>query len=106
MTKNKKYVDIYVTAKPSEARKIAKRLVKKRLTACVNLFPIKSIYRWKGKIIEEKETALLIKTKSEVFDQIKKEVKDICSYEVPCIILKGIEKANKTYLDWLDKEVR
>lgn len=98
------FVDVYITTKPSEAKKIARELVKKRLAACVNIFPIRSVYRWKGKLFEEKEIALVVKTRKQLFKKIEKTVKSLCSYDVPCILLSKIEKGHKPYLDWIRKE--
>lgn len=101
-----RYADIYITTKPKEAKKIAKELVKKKLAACVNILPIRSVYRWKGKIVEDKEAALIVKTKASLFKEIEKEVRKLCSYEVPCILMNRIEKGHKPYLDWLEKETK
>lgn len=99
------FVDVYITTKPSEAKKLAKELVNKRLAACVNIFPIRSVYRWKGKLFDEKERALIVKTKMQLFNKIEKTVKDLCSYDVPCILLSKIEKGHKPYLNWMKETI-
>lgn len=97
---------IYVTCKDKqEAEKIAKHLLDKRLVACAVNFPVGSSYWWNGKIKEDNEYILLLKTKDVVFSQIKKEIKSIHSYDVPCILKLDVE-ANKEYEDWLNEEVR
>lgn len=96
---------IYITAlDKKEAEKIAQALVEERLAACVNMFPIKSIYRWRGKIEKADEIGLLVKTKAELADKIIKRVKELHSYEVPEIISLLIEKAEKNFLNWIDEE--
>ncbi len=100
------YADVYITAKPKEAKKIAKELVKKKLAACVNIIPCRSIYSWKGKIFDEKERVLIAKTKSSLFKDIEKTVKQLCSYDVPCILLSRIEKGNLPYLKWIEEETK
>ena len=93
---------IYITNPDRKtAKKIALRLLKKRLIACANIFPIESVYWWKGKIENAKEVVLILKTK-EKFDKIKNEVKKIHPYSIPCII-KFDAKANKEYEAWLEK---
>ena len=70
-----------------EALKIAHALVAEHLAACVNLVtPIRSIYRWEGKICDEKEWLLIIKTRKDRFEEVEKKVKSIHSYSVPEII--------------------
>ncbi|MEK6808149.1 MAG: divalent-cation tolerance protein CutA, partial [Nanoarchaeota archaeon] len=71
--------------------------------ACANLFPIKSIYWWGGKIAKENETVIIVKTNNKNFKKLESEVKKIHSYSVPCILKIDVE-ANEEYIGWL-KEV-
>ena len=85
-----------------EALKIAHSLVEERLAACVNLvFPVRSIYRWEGKIWDEKEWILIIKTQKQRFEELEKKVKSLHSYSVPEIIGLPIIEGSSSYLDWL-----
>jgi periplasmic divalent cation tolerance protein len=85
-----------------EALKIADALVEEHLAACVNLVaPIRSIYRWEGKIWDEKEWLLIIKTQRERFEELEKKVKSFHSYSVPEIISLPIVEGSSSYLDWL-----
>lgn len=78
------YKLIYITtANKKEAQKIAKASVKEKLAACVNIFPIESIYRWKGKIKKEKEIGIFVKTKTKLVNEAIKRVKELHSYEIP-----------------------
>ena len=96
---------IYITCKDKEeARKISKALLDKKLIACSNMFPIESMYWWKGKIEEDNEVVILAKTKDKNYDKIKEEVKKLHSYEVPCILKLGSE-ANIDYDKWVDEVV-
>ncbi len=98
---------IYTTCKnKKEAVRISNHLIKNKLAACNNMFPISSVYRWKNKIVKDKEYALIIKTKNGKFNKIKNEIKKIHGYEVPCILKININKVNKEYLSWLNKEVK
>jgi periplasmic divalent cation tolerance protein len=97
---------IYITCKDSkEAKKIALQLLKKKLIACGNFFPVTSLYHWKKKVVNEKEVLLLAKTKDKHYKRIVQEVKKLHSYKVPCI-LKLTAKANPLYEKWVDKEVK
>jgi len=85
-----------------EALKIANALVEDHLAACVNLVaPIRSIYRWEGKIWDEKEWLLIIKTQKHRFDSLEKKVKSLHSYSVPEIISLPITEGSSAYLNWL-----
>ena len=85
-----------------EALKIANALVEGHLAACVNLIsPIRSIYRWEGKIWDEKEWLLVIKTRKQRFEELEKKVKSLHSYSVPEIISLPIGEGSLPYLNWL-----
>lgn len=88
-----------------EARKISMHLVKNRLAACTNMFPIRSMYWWKDKIEETEEYAVIAKTIDENYEKIKKEIKKIHSYEVPCI-MKINADVNEEYGNWIKKETK
>jgi len=96
----------YIICKDAvEAEKISLHLLKKKLIACANLFPIRSLYRWKGKIISEAENVIIAKTNEGNFDKIVNEVKKIHSYKIPCILKIG-SSANKDFEKWADKEMK
>jgi periplasmic divalent cation tolerance protein len=85
-----------------EALKISRLLVEERLAACVNLVsPVRSIYRWEGKIWDEKEWLLVIKTQEQRFEELVKTVKSLHSYSVPEIIGLPIVQGASSYLEWL-----
>ncbi len=98
------FIFIYITnSLKKEARKIARRLLKKKLIACANIFPTESLYDWKGKVVDEKEFVLIAKTLNKNFEKIKKEVEKIHSYSVPCITKIPVE-SNSKYFKWIKKE--
>ena len=85
-----------------EALKIANALVENRLAACANLVaPIRSIYRWEGKIWDEKEWLLVIKTQKQRFEALENKVKSLHSYSVPEIVSLPIAEGSSTYLNWI-----
>jgi len=97
------HIIVYVTA-PSEdeGARIAKILVEERLAACVNIIKeIRSIYRWEGKIEDDREVLLIIKTRRGLFSNLSKRVNELHSYSVPEIIALPIVEGSKDYIRWL-----
>lgn len=91
----------YITCKDEkEAKKISMHLLKKRLIACSNMIPIRSLYRWKGRIVEDNEFLIIAKTAGKKFKILEKEVERIHSYDVPCIIRINCSE-NKKYREWV-----
>lgn len=94
-----------------EAQRIARHLIDKRIAACVNISSkMRSIYRWKnaeGKdVIEDaSEFLLIIKTRRDLFPQLRAEIASLHSYKVPEIIALPIVDGNDAYLAWLDREL-
>ena len=90
----------------SEAEKIARDLVERRLAACVNIMPVNSHYRWKGRITAGREYLIIAKSKSEVFAKLKKRILALHSYELPELLSLKVDGGLKKYLDWIDGETR
>jgi len=99
---------IFVTCgSEEEGLKIANALVEGHLAACVNLIsPIRSIYRWEGKIWDEKEWLLIIKTQKDRFEELEKKVKSLHSYSVPEIISLPISEGSSSYLRWIKESTK
>lgn len=87
-----------------DADKIANAVVGARLAACVNIVPMSSIYRWKGKVERAEELLLLIKTRRPLFDKLRALLERIHPYEVPEVIALPITDGSGAYLDWIEKE--
>lgn len=87
-------------------RRIAAALVEAGEAACVNIIPgIRSIYRWEGKVCDEGEFLLVIKTVAERFEAVRSRIRDLHSYEVPEIIAIPVRAGDPAYLGWLSSQV-
>ena len=97
---------VYMTASAmDEAKKIGRVLVEKRLAACINLIDaMHSIYWWEGTIQESREVVLIAKTTSRLVPALIAAVKEIHSYECPCIVSLPIETGNPPFLKWISDE--
>ena len=101
------YCIVYITTKDEdEAKKIGKALVEEKLVACVNIHPVNSIYRWEGEIQEESEIAMFVKTKADLVGEVVNRVKELHSYQVPCVVSLPIEKGNPDYLQWIEESTK
>lgn len=96
---------VFITAPNEyEAARIAKTLVEARLAGCANIIKdIRSIYNWHGKIEDEKEILMVIKTQKKLFNLLMEKVKELHSYTVPEIIALPIITGSKDYLKWLNE---
>jgi len=92
----------------TEARRIARVVVTKRLAACVNivLSPVESVYRWKGKVEKAREYLLVFKTTSKLLAGLEREVKRLHSYGIPEFIALPIATGSREYLAWLGESVK
>lgn len=102
---SERYLVLVTAGSMEAAEKIAHALVEEHLAACVNIVPqIRSIYRWEGKVVDDSEVLMIIKTREERFEALREKVVELHSYDVPEIISFTIGKAHQPYLDWLDDE--
>ena len=94
-------VVLVTAASQAEATAIATILIEEKLAACVNMFPVQSIYQWQGRIHQESEFQLIIKTNLAKFSELSSRIQEIHSYEVPEIIALPIVSGSESYLAWL-----
>jgi periplasmic divalent cation tolerance protein len=86
---------------------LARTLVEERLAACANLIPaVRSIYRWEGKIHDENEVVMLIKTRAENIERLKARILELHPYEVPEVLAVPVESGYQAYLDWISHGTR
>ncbi|HEY9767075.1 MAG TPA: divalent-cation tolerance protein CutA [Coleofasciculaceae cyanobacterium] len=90
----------------AEGKTIAQSLIESKLAACVNMFPIDSLYLWQGKINQDQEYQLIIKTDLNNFSELAEQIKTLHSYEVPEIIALPIVAGSSSYLSWLGESLK
>ncbi len=89
-----------------EAELIATRLVEEHLSACVQMFPIESVYRWEGAVQQANEWMLFCKIKSNDYANVEAAIRAAHTYSNPEIVEVGIETGTKAYLDWIASATR
>jgi len=101
-----KIVVLSTCASEEEARTIARGLVEKRLAACVQVTPgIRSLYQWQGKVEEADEFLLVIKSRRDLFERLREDLRRMHSYEVPEVVALQVVDGSADYLQWLDREL-
>jgi len=98
---------VLVTAPSAEAAaELARALVEARLAACGNVVPgLRSIYRWEGRVTEDAEALLILKTTRAAFDALRAEVLRRHPYQVPEVLALPVEAGSEPYLAWLAGQV-
>ncbi len=94
---------VYMTAGDvEEARRIGRELVRLRLAACVNILGgMESIYLWQEKLETADEVVLIAKTVSEKVEELTETVKELHSYDCPCVVAFEADKGNDQFFEWI-----
>lgn len=95
---------VLCTCPPDAAKDLAHKLVEEQLVACVNIVPgLTSVYRWEGKVCEDGESLLVMKTRASLMERLTARILELHPYDVPEVI--GLPLAagegNPAYLEWL-----
>jgi len=95
---------VFSTADTVElAQTIAVALVETGAAACVNIIPgVRSVYRWEGKVCNEVEHMLLIKSSSERFEHVRATIRRLHTYTLPEVIAVPVAAGDSSYLSWLN----
>ena len=88
-----------------EAVKLVRALLDKRLIACGTLLPgARSLYRWQGKVADERETVLLLKTRSARVEELQQAFRDLHPYKVPEFLVLSVDSGLEKYIEWINEE--
>ena len=96
-------LNLVLVSAPSmdSAKEIAARIISARLAACVNIIPgLLSIYEWEGKVQEEAEVLMLIKSRPSIFPELEKAILSCHPYDTPEIISVESAAVTEKYLKW------
>jgi periplasmic divalent cation tolerance protein len=97
---------VLVTAPDTECgERLARTLVEERLAACVNLVPgIRSFYRWEGRVQDDAEVLLVVKTQEGRGAALAARVQELHPYELPEVLELPAVGGSDAYLDWVFTE--
>ncbi len=101
-----KHAFLYITVgSAGEAASIARDLLDDRLIACANIIDgARSLYWWEGKVEQESEAVMIAKTREDLVEKVIERVRELHSYDCPCIVALPIVDGNPAFLDWIDEE--
>ena len=95
-------VGLVTTPNTDVAINIARKIVESKLAACVNIIPkVTSIYFWKGEVVEDTESLMIIKTSKNSVNELISLIRNMHPYEVPEIIFLDVTEGNEEYLRWV-----
>ena len=99
---------VYATVETKEqAVFIARTLLDERLIACANIIPaIYSVYEWEGKVVEATEVVMIMKTMAALVQRTSDRIRQLHSYECPCIVSWPVETGNPDFLAWVGESVK
>ncbi|QLA15834.1 divalent-cation tolerance protein CutA [Desulfolutivibrio sulfoxidireducens] len=99
---------IYITCEnETQAREIGRTLVAERLAACVNILPgMTSLFWWEGEVREANEAVLLAKTRMTMADALTDRVRELHSYDVPCVVVLPILRGNPDFIRWIEEQTQ
>lgn len=102
-----RYIMVFITAPDyGQAEKISNIIVENKVGACVNIIEdVHSTFFWNGKIENQKECLLIVKSRADKFDKLKEIVSSSHPYTVPEIIAVPVVLGNDGYLKWIDETV-
>ena len=101
-TPHKLRVILVTTASEEQAVSLARALVSERLAACVNIVgPVRSIYRWRDAVEDEREYLLVIKTRATLYMKVETRVREMHTYEVPEVLSLHADRGSPPYIQWL-----
>jgi len=89
------------------AADLTRQLLEERLVACGNIIEgVRSVYRWEGKICDESEALLILKTVEQAVARLKQRVVELHPYECPEVLAVSVSEGHEDYISWVREQVR
>ena len=106
MNESSEFRLVYITAgSREEALRVGRALVEERLAACANVRgDVTSVYWWEGKLQEDSEAVLIAKTRAELVERLVAKVREVHSYDCPCVVTLPIQEGYDEFLRWIETE--
>ena len=107
MDENRALIVLTTVADEASADRIAKAVVAAELAACVSQLPgVVSTYRWQGKMQQDTEILMLIKTTKAAYPALSEAIERLHDYELPELLAVDVDEGSDAYLDWLLSAVK
>ncbi len=104
MAKNDLIVVVTSVGTEEQALDVAHALVRSRRAACVNIVPnIHSVYRWKGRVCDDGEMLLIVKTLASQFDAVRETIHRVNTYELPEVLGYRVDMSSPGFSSWIQK---
>ncbi|GAL15677.1 periplasmic divalent cation tolerance protein CutA [Vibrio astriarenae] len=100
------YGMVLTTVEPGDEQVIIDNLLNQQLAGCIQVLPIDSHYVWQGKICNDKESLLVIKTRLCLYAKVEQEIQRVHPYDVPQVVLVPFVKGFNPYLTWLSEQTQ
>jgi periplasmic divalent cation tolerance protein len=98
-------VVLTTVANEDEAVTLVRALLDRRLIACGTLLPgARSLYRWQGKVADEREHVVFLKTRSARVEQLRTAFQELHPYKVPELLVLSVDTGLEKYLEWINTE--
>lgn len=104
MAKSELMVVVTSVGTEEQALDVAHALVRSRRAACVNIIPnVHSVYRWKGRVCDDGEMLLIIKTRAANFESVRETIHKVNTYELPEVMAYRVDWASPGFSSWIEK---
>jgi periplasmic divalent cation tolerance protein len=105
MTHSNAVVVMTTVASNDEAVTLVRALLDRQLVACGTMLPgARSLYRWEGKLGDEQEVVILLKTRRERVEAVEAAFVELHPYKVPELLALPVVSGMARYLDWIESE--